>query len=159
MNERNHRPHIAVVGGGAAGMMAAGTAGDNGAAVTLFEQNTELGKKLLITGKGRCNLTNQCGEREFLEHVVRHPRFLYSAIYAFPPARTISFFEQLGCPCKTERGQRVFPASDRAADVRNALERYLMQNQVQRVHEKVCGIVAQKGVVRGVQTTTGFFFV
>ncbi|MBS5733441.1 MAG: NAD(P)/FAD-dependent oxidoreductase [Clostridiales bacterium] len=157
MNERNHRPHIAVVGGGAAGMMAAGTAGENGAAVTLFEQNTELGKKLLITGKGRCNLTNQCGEREFLEHVVRHPRFLYSAIYAFPPARTISFFEQLGCPCKTERGQRVFPVSDRAVDVRNALERYLMQNQVQRVHEKVCGIVAQKGVVRGVQTTTGFF--
>ena len=128
---------IAVIGGGAAGMMAAGTAAENGGHVVLFEKNRGLGKKLLITGKGRCNLCNQCEAREFLSHVVRNPRFLYSAIFTFPPEKTIQFFEENGCPCKTERGNRVFPVSDRSQDVLLALTRYLDKTGVILRHDAV----------------------
>ena len=101
---------LLIVGGGAAGLMAAGAACARGRTVTLLEHNPKgPGQKLLITGKGRCNLTNDCDVREFLGYVRRNPRFLYSCLYAFPPAAAMELFESLGVPLKTERGRRVFP--------------------------------------------------
>ena len=114
-------PDIAIVGGGAAGMMAAAIALAEGASVTVFEPNDRLGRKLSITGKGRCNLTNNCTPQEFFGSVIANPRFLYSAIARFSPADTMAYFEALGVPLKTERGARVFPASDRSADIVDAL--------------------------------------
>ncbi len=115
---------IAVIGGGAAGMMAAGAALEYGADVTLFEHTDRLGKKLGITGKGRCNVTNNCTVNEFLENVTVNPRFLYTALYALPPEKTIEFFENLGVELKTERGNRVFPANDKAKTIVDAMRRY-----------------------------------
>ncbi len=112
---------IAVIGAGAAGMMAAATVLAEGAEVTVFEQNERPGRKLGITGKGRCNLTNDCSVQEFLQNVTKNPRFLHSAVARFSPADTMAYFEALGVPLKTERGARVFPVSDRAADVVDAL--------------------------------------
>ena len=117
--------HLIVVGAGAAGLFAAGKATREGLDVTLVEHMDSPGKKLAITGKGRCNLTNDCDEATFLAGVRSNPRFLYSAIYAFPPRQAMCFFEQeLGVPLKTERGRRVFPQSDRAEDVVGALAKY-----------------------------------
>ena len=116
---------LVIVGGGAAGLMAAGAACARGLSVTVVEHNPKgPGQKLLITGKGRCNVTNDCDVREFLHFVRHNGRFLYSALYAFPPAATMELFETLGVPLKTERGRRVFPQSDRAADVLAALRQY-----------------------------------
>ena len=115
---------IAVIGGGAAGMMAAGTAMLYGAEVTIFEHMPILGKKLGITGKGRCNVTNSCTTQEFMENVTKNPRFLYSALGAFNTEDTMSFFENLGVTLKVERGNRVFPASDKAKDIVDALKKY-----------------------------------
>ena len=111
----------AVIGGGPAGLMAAGLLGQGGLPVLLLEKNDQPGKKLRITGKGRCNLTNNCEVEDFLRNVPRNPRFLYSALYGFSPQDTMAFFEGLGVPLKTERGNRVFPQSDRAGDVVDAL--------------------------------------
>jgi predicted Rossmann fold flavoprotein len=127
---------IAVVGAGPAGLMAASRAAERGL-VTLFERNEKPGKKLYITGKGRCNLTNNCAPDEFLRHVVTNPRFLYSAIYAFPPEKTIRFFEAQGLKTKTERGGRVFPASDKASDVSKALVLCASRGGVEIVYEDV----------------------
>ncbi len=118
---------IAVIGGGAAGMMAAITAARNGAEVILLEKNEKLGKKLFITGKGRCNLTNTCENEEFFSHVVSNPKFLYSSIYDFDHYAVMELVEEFGCPLKEERGGRVFPVSDHSWDVINALERGLRQ--------------------------------
>ena len=116
---------LVIVGGGAAGLMAAGAACARGLSVTVLEHNPKgPGQKLLITGKGRCNVTNDCDVREFLNFVRHNGRFLYSALYAFPPAAAMELFETLGVPLKTERGRRVFPQSDRAADVLAALRQY-----------------------------------
>ena len=115
---------IAVIGGGAAGMMAAGTAAMYGAKVTIFESTDRLGKKLAITGKGRCNVTNNCTREEFLEAVTKNPRFLYAALSAFSTEDTMNLFESLGVPLKTERGRRVFPVSEKAIDIVNALRNY-----------------------------------
>ncbi len=115
--------NIAIVGAGAAGMMAASVALREGANVTVFEGNDRPGRKLAITGKGRCNLTNNCTPQEFFPNVRSNPRFLYSAIARFSPADTMAYFEELGVPLKTERGARVFPVSDRALDVVDALAR------------------------------------
>ena len=116
---------IAVVGGGAAGMMAAISALEKGAEVMLFEPNKMLGKKLRITGKGRCNVTNDCETAELMQNITRNGKFMYSSVYRFKPADVKSFFEECGVPLKTERGRRVFPQSDRAADVVRALEKKL----------------------------------
>lgn len=116
---------IAVIGAGAAGMMAAGTARDAGADVILYEHTGRPGKKLAITGKGRCNVTNNATLAEFLENVPENPRFLYSALSRFSPQDTIAFFEGLGVPLKTERARRVFPVSDKAGDIVGALKRYI----------------------------------
>ena len=116
---------LVIVGGGAAGLMAAGAACARGLSVTVLEHNPKgPGQKLLITGKGRCNVTNDCDVREFLNFVRHNGRFLYSALYAFPPSAAMELFETLGVPLKTERGRRVFPQSDRAADVLAALRQY-----------------------------------
>ena len=101
-----------VIGGGPAGMFAAITAARQGCKVLLLEKNDRLGKKLLITGKGRCNVTNACDEREVLQNIPRNGRFLFSAMAALPPEKVMSFFEENGCPLKTERGNRGLPVSD-----------------------------------------------
>ncbi len=114
---------VAVAGGGAAGMMAAIAAAEAGAKVILIEKNEKTGKKIYITGKGRCNLTNTCADDEFFSHVVSNPKFLYSAIYGFDSEAVCSFFENAGCRLKEERGGRVFPVSDHASDVIKALNK------------------------------------
>ena len=144
---------VAVVGGGAAGLMAAGFAAKNGACVTIFEPNERLGRKLSITGKGRCNLTNDCTPAEFFPNVTRNPRFLFTALAAFSPADTMAFFEELGVPLKTERGRRVFPQSDRAADIVEALARHAKACKI--VHEKVKSLKAEDGRIVGLSTQSG----
>ena len=113
---------VIVAGGGPAGMMAAVTAAGRGLSVTVLEPNGRTGKKLRITGKGRCNVTNDCEPQEFLRSVCSNPRFLKSALYSFPPSAVKAFFEDAGVPLKTERGNRVFPVSDSANDIADALE-------------------------------------
>lgn len=146
--------HLLIVGAGAAGLFCAGTALQRGHRVTLVEHMEVPGKKLLITGKGRCNLTNNCGEEEFLKNIRHNPRFLYSAIYGLPPHAVMELFEeQLGVPLKTERGRRVFPASNRAADVLDALLRRaegaaLVRGQAQR-------LIIENGGVTGVRLAGG----
>lgn len=139
---------LVVIGGGAAGMMAAVSAAERGARVTLLEPNERLGKKLNITGKGRCNVTNDCDPREFLRYVRRNPRFLYSCLYAFPPSAAMELFESLGVPLKTERGRRVFPQSDRAADVLAALRQYAADARF--VKEDAEDLILEDGVCKGV---------
>lgn len=129
-----------VIGGGPAGMFAAITAASHGAKVLLLEKNDRLGKKLLITGKGRCNVTNNCTEQEVLLNTPRNGRFLYSAITAFPPEKTISFFESHGCPLKTERGNRVFPVSDRSVSILDCLQNELRKQNVAVRTENVTAI-------------------
>ena len=116
---------VTVIGGGAAGMLAAAEAARRGLKVALLEKNDRLGIKLRITGKGRCNLTNNCSPREVIENTPTGGKFLYSALDAFPPQRVMEYFTNLGVPLKTERGNRVFPESDRARDVAEALIRQL----------------------------------
>lgn len=128
MKESNN---VVVIGGGAAGMMAAGTAASLGAHVTLLEPNGKLGKKLFITGKGRCNVTNNCAGDEVLKNVPTNPRFLYGALAGFSPADAMAFFEEHGCQLKTERGNRVFPESDQAGSVIDALRRFLKETGVE----------------------------
>ena len=147
---------IFVVGGGAAGMMAAITAAENGAQVTLLERNDRLGKKLYITGKGRCNVTNDCAPEDFFQNVPRNPRFLYSAIYAFPPREVMAWFEARGCALKTERGNRVFPQSDKSASVIDALRAELRRLGVRVLQERALDIVTQDGAVCGIETDDGF---
>ena len=134
---------ICVVGGGAAGLMAAGTALSYGADVTVFEHMKVLGKKLAITGKGRCNVTNNTDISSFLNNVTKNPRFLYSALNNLSPEDTISFFEGLGVELKTERGNRVFPTSDKARDIVDALVKYASGASI--IHEKVKSIKYQDG--------------
>lgn len=147
---------VFVVGGGAAGMMAAITAAENGAQVTLLERNDRLGKKLYITGKGRCNVTNDCAPEDFFQNVPRNPRFLYSAIYAFPPREVMAWFEARGCALKTERGNRVFPQSDKSASVIDALRAELRRLGVRVLQERALDIVTQDGAVCGIETDGGF---
>lgn len=135
----NERIKIAVIGGGPAGMMAAGTAALHGAVVYIFEQNKFLGKKLAITGKGRCNVTNNSTKEEFLENVTKNPRFLYAALNSFDTEDAMSFFEGLGVELKTERGKRVYPASDKAKDIVDAMRRYASGAKV--IYEKVKSLI------------------
>lgn len=143
---------LTVIGGGAAGMMAAICAARRGTAVTLLEPNERLGKKLNITGKGRCNVTNDAGCEELLANVPQNGRFLYSAFSRFDGRGTMAFFEELGVPLKVERGRRVFPVSDRAFDVSAALERELRRLRVTLVRDRaVCVLTDETGAVRGVK--------
>lgn len=143
--------HIIIVGGGAAGLMAAGSAAEQGAQVTLFEKNPRPGRKLIITGKGRCNVTNNCDVPTVLANVPTNPRFLYSALGGCSPADIIAFFEGEGVPLKTERGNRVFPVSDRAMDIVDALSRWARRVGVRLVHTPVEGISVSGGCAVGVR--------
>lgn len=145
--------NILIVGAGAAGLMAAGTAVRLGHSVTVLEHTEKPGQKLLITGKGRCNVTNNCDENTFLQNVRTNPRFLYSSLYAFPPAKTMELFEELGVPLKTERGRRVFPVSDRAEDIRQALLRYADGAQI--LYDGAEKLLIEEGRAVGVVTKSG----
>ncbi len=146
----NEQYDIAVVGGGAAGMMAAIRASEYGARVALIERNDRCGKKLKITGKGRCNVTNACDTREFLCHVPTNPRFLYSALGCMSTEDTIAFFEDAGVPLKVERGRRVFPASDKAEDIVAALVRRVRECGVDIIHGRIDSLILEDGAVKGV---------
>ena len=141
---------IAVVGGGAAGLMAAGEAARLGADVTLFEKNEKLGKKLIITGKGRCNVTNLCDIGEFMQNVATNGKFLYSALNYFTPQDCVDFFEGLGAKLKVERGNRVFPESDKSFDIADALKKFAGIGGVKVKFAKVDKILAEGGEVTGV---------
>ncbi len=144
-----------VIGGGPAGMFAAITAAEQGKKVLLLEKNHRLGKKLLITGKGRCNVTNHCTGQEVLQNTPRNGRFLFSAMAAFPPEKTYVFFESHGCPLKVERGNRVFPVSDCAQSVLDCLQDELRRLHVTVSEERVTEILTAEGRVTGVRTDRG----
>ncbi len=160
---------IIVIGGGAGGMMAAIFAARGGAQVTLLERNEKLGKKIYITGKGRCNVTNDCTQDEFLREVPRNPRFLYSALNFFSPQDMMSLLEEAGCPVVVQRGRRVFPATEKASDVNRTLGRMMQQSgvkvlldcRVKAIHTvdgRAAGVVLQDGTVMpadGVILATG----
>ena len=148
---------IVVVGGGAAGMMAAISAAEKGARVTLLEPNERLGKKLNITGKGRCNVTNDAGLEELLANTPKNGKFLYSAFSRFDGRDAKAFFESLGVPLKTERGNRVFPVSDRAFDISGALERRLKALKVVLRRDRAVSLDIQNGVVHGVSGEKGVY--
>lgn len=139
-----------VIGGGPAGMFAAITAASQGQKVLLLERNDRLGKKLLITGKGRCNVTNHCTAEEVLQNTPRNGRFLYSAMTAFPPEQAMTFFESHGCALKTERGNRVFPVTDRSYSVLECLQNQLRRLGVTVRTGRVSSILTEDGRVRGV---------
>ena len=145
-----------IVGGGPAGMFAAITAAEQGKRVLLVEKNGRLGKKLLITGKGRCNVTNNCSAQEVFQNTPRNGRFLYSAMETFPPERIIAFFEENGCPLKTERGNRVFPQTDRSASVLECLERKLSQHKVKIRYGRVVEVVKTDDRIAGVKIDGSF---
>ena len=146
-----------MVGGGAAGMMAAITAAEQGAKVRLLEPNERLGKKLNITGKGRCNVTNNCPVEELMAHIPRNGRFLYSALTRFTSADAMAFFEGLGVPLKTERGNRVFPQSDSAFDVSGALKRRMEKLGVRWEHDRAMSILTEDGAVSAVKGEKGTY--
>ena len=133
-------------------MFAAITAAQRGQRVLLLERNDRLGKKLLITGKGRCNVTNDCGAQEILQNVPRNSRFLFSAMNAFPPEKIKDFFEENQCPLKTERGNRVFPVSDRSQSVLEALQRAMRRSAVEVQTARAREILTENGTVCGVRT-------
>ena len=141
---------VAVIGGGAAGMMAAIHAAYSDAEVVMFEKNDRLGKKLRITGKGRCNVTNDCPTNEFMASVPTNPRFLYAALNRFSTSDTMDFFEGCGVELKVERGKRVFPVSDKAADVVNALADRCRDCDVKTIHDKITDIEITDGKVTAV---------
>jgi len=142
-----------VVGGGPAGMFAAIAAARQGAKVLLLEKNERLGKKLLITGKGRCNVTNDCSAQDALQNIPRNGRFLYSAMTAFPPEKAMQFFNEHGCPLKTERGNRVFPTTDRSQSVLECLQQEMKRHGVVIRTAQVHEILTKDGRVSGVVTS------
>lgn len=147
-------PEVIVIGGGPAGMFAAINSALLGASVTLVEQNSRLGKKLAITGKGRCNITNNCDMQEFLSNVPTNPKFLYAALSAFSTYDTMQFFEDHGVALKTERGNRVFPQSDKAIDIVRALEKEC-RSLCSIVNAKALEIVTENACVTGVRCSDG----
>lgn len=149
---------LIVIGGGAAGMLSAGVAAGCLGRVLLLEKNRVLGKKLRITGKGRCNVTNDCSPEEVLQNVPTGSRFLYSSVWGFPPQSVQEFFEELGVPLKTERGNRVFPVSDQAGDVVDALERWLRDSGVEIRQAAAEELLLRDGRLCGVKTRQGDFF-
>lgn len=143
---------VIVVGGGAAGMMAAIFAARNRKEVILFEQNEKLGKKLFITGKGRCNFTNACDTEDLFQNVVTNPKFLYSAFYSFSNYMVMDFFEEIGLPYKVERGNRVFPVSDHSSDVIKVLEKELRKQKVEiLLNTKVKSLIIENNICKGVE--------
>ena len=141
-----------VIGGGPAGMFAAITAAARGQKVLLLERNDRLGKKLLITGKGRCNVTNDCTSEEILQNIPRNSRFLFSAMTAFPPRKIMDVLEDQGCALKTERGNRVFPVTDKSFSVLDAMKNAMRRQGVTVRTARVKKILTLEGKACGVQT-------
>lgn len=147
---------VIVIGGGAAGLMAAGTAAKRGLSVTLFERNDKLARKVAITGKGRCNVTNACPLlNDLISNVPVNGRFLYGAFSRFGTDDTMDFFEEMGVPLKIERGNRVFPVSDKALDIVDALNKYITVNGVKRKQGRVTELIFENGRVKGCVTEDG----
>ncbi len=146
---------VLVIGAGAAGMFAAVTAAENGAYVVIAERNGKVGRKLAITGKGRCNVTNNSDVETVMKNLPKNPKFMFSSLNAFPPSEVMSFFEHEGVPLKTERGNRVFPVSDRSYDIVDALYNKLKKLGVQILHTRVSDICTENGCITGVLTETG----
>ncbi len=153
MNKKTY--DLIVVGGGAAGMLASAVAAERGLDTLLVEKNARFGRKLGITGKGRCNLTNDTTPKDVIDHIPTGGRFLYSAVSAFPPESVKEAFSSMGVPLKTERGRRVFPVSDRAADVVSALERRMKRAGTQLLRANVTSVICEDGICRGVNTEAG----
>lgn len=149
---------IIITGAGAAGCLAAITAARFGKSVLVFEPNEKIGRKLRITGKGRCNVTNNCSQEELMRNIPVNSRFLYSAFSNFGTEDTMSFFEELGVPLKTERGSRVFPVSDNAEDIVNALDRELKRLGVRIIRKRVTEIICEDGVCTGVRAGGETYF-
>lgn len=150
------KKEVLVIGAGPAGMMAAGTAAQGGARVTIIDRNKRPGRKLLITGKGRCNVTNNCDTRDFISSVPTNGRFLYSAISTFSPQDTMAFFEERGVALKTERGNRVFPQSDKAADIVDAMRSFLLDSGCRYLTGRVTNLIMENGRVKGVKLEDGY---
>ncbi len=146
---------VVVIGGGAAGMLCAAMAAERGLEVILLEPNRMMGKKLRITGKGRCNVTNNCDVKTVLEHIPNGGKFLYSALNRFPPEDVMNLFENLGVPLKTERGNRVFPVSDKSGDIVGALINYMDSVGVQVLNRSATGLRIEDGAITGVRTKNG----
>lgn len=146
---------LVVIGGGAAGMMCAASAAERGIGVILLDPNRQLGRKLRITGKGRCNLTNNCDIKTFMQNIPGDGRFLFSALNRLSPADTMALFEKKGLSLKTERGNRVFPVSDNANDVAGLMARWCVQSGVKTVRTKAKRILVQEGAVAAVETESG----
>lgn len=148
---------IVIIGGGAAGLIAAYFAaqGNTDSLITIVEKNERPARKLMITGKGRCNLTNNCDNDTLLSNIPRNPRFLYSAFSAFTPQDTISLFEELGVPLKTERGNRVFPVSDKSVDIVDALVNKVKKLKVKFINDTVCDIITKNDAVKSVKLQSG----
>lgn len=148
--------HLIVVGGGAAGMMAALYAAREGARVTLLERNEKLGKKVFITGKGRCNVTNAADEEEFMRRIFRNPRFMYTSFATLNNVETMQLFEELGVPLKVERGDRVFPVSDHSNDIIQGLRREIERLNVEiQYNTRVSSLITENGVCVGVELEDG----
>lgn len=146
---------VIVIGAGAAGMMAAGTAGENGCDVILLERNQKCGRKLMITGKGRCNVSNNCKTvQEIIENIPGNGRFLFGALSRFMPADLVAFIESRGVPLKVERGNRIFPVSDKASDIVDCMSRYADKNS-RIVNGRAVGLIIVDGEVRGVKLESG----
>ncbi len=146
---------VLVIGGGAAGLLAAGTAARHGHEVTVLERNARMARKVMITGKGRCNVTNACTPQECVENVPGNGRFLYSAFSAFTPQDTMALLQEQGVSLKTERGNRVFPVSDKAVDIVDALVGYARSGGVRFQTERVTRLLVEDGVCCGVETESG----
>lgn len=150
---------VGVIGGGAAGMIAAYFSAINGNEVVLIEKNEKLGKKIYITGKGRCNLTNLCEPDDFLQNVVTNPKFVYASIYGFTPQETVDFFNGLGLKTKVERGNRVFPESDKSSDVIKTLSSAILSSKVTvKLNETVKSITTFDGAVKSIITDKNEYF-
>lgn len=147
-----------IIGGGAAGLMAAWAASQNGKRVLLLEKNKLLGKKLLITGKGRCNVTNNCTTEEFMANIPSNAKFLYSAYSRFSCIETMRFFEERGVKLKTERGNRVFPESDKAKDIVLAFERALKNDFIEIKNDRAKELIIENGEIKGVKCEDGEYF-
>ena len=149
---------VIIIGGGAAGCMAAIIAAKQGRKVVVFERNGRLGRKLLITGKGRCNITNDCNQEEFMQNIPHNSSFLYSAFSQFSPQDVMNFFEDAGVPLKTERGNRVFPKSDKAKDIVVALEKIIKECGVKLIAKKVTSLILDEGICKGIKCDDEEYF-
>ena len=148
---------VIVIGGGAAGLMAAGFAAQNGAKVTVFVKMHRVGRKIMITGKGRCNLANECDVETFMQNVPVNNKFLYSAIYNFTPYDIIDFFNNLGLQTKTERGNRVYPISEKAVDVVDTMRNFALDNGAKIVNKEVKSLLIENGVLKVIKADTDYY--